>query len=278
MITRKELQYVDKWASKTPMPGYEYSWNVLNEIEKCYKIFMENYSGKEYNITFSNGEEIEFKILDSNLCHMLGIDVQNIRGAYFDTYRKDILGTLKSDMTSFELLELIIENKEKVAQADNDSRNRAKAINYFKSSIKSQIFRKIINLQNFNFGAINFFGDKKEVDYEKEKTLFIQSGEQLVPYFMMGIRKNNLDEYYIVTTLLSPSNPKEFFEDQEVIIPTQIIISNDDDLSKIVATPEEKISMITMYQNIVNEYGISNNLNIFGDYLASLNETVRTRH
>ena len=39
IITAKELQYVDLWASKIPMPGIEYSSNVMKEIEECYHIY-----------------------------------------------------------------------------------------------------------------------------------------------------------------------------------------------------------------------------------------------
>ena len=39
MITSKELQYVDSWATKIPMPGYEYSIKVLNELKKCVNQF-----------------------------------------------------------------------------------------------------------------------------------------------------------------------------------------------------------------------------------------------
>ena len=46
---------------------------------------------KEYNIIFSNSGEIDFQILSKNLCHLLGIDFQNIKGEYFEEYRKNVL-------------------------------------------------------------------------------------------------------------------------------------------------------------------------------------------
>lgn len=104
MITSKELQYVDAWASKVPMPGYDYSIKVLNDLKDCFNKFNEKYRNKEYNIIFSNGEEIKFEILDKNLCHMLGIDFSNIRGDYFDNYRLNVLGTNSQNLSSYELL------------------------------------------------------------------------------------------------------------------------------------------------------------------------------
>ena len=34
MITTKELQYVEAWATKIPMPGIEYSISVLKEMKE----------------------------------------------------------------------------------------------------------------------------------------------------------------------------------------------------------------------------------------------------
>lgn len=136
MITTKELQYVDTWAAKTPMPGIEYSLETLEYIKKCVELFNEKYKNKEYNIIFSNGDEIELEILDKNLCHMLGIDYNNIKNEYFSMYRKKVFGTSNDNFTSYNLLELIINNAEKVAEMDNNPHNKAKAINYYKSRIK----------------------------------------------------------------------------------------------------------------------------------------------
>ena len=39
MITSKELQYVNSWTKKTPMPGVEYSAKVMEEMKTCYELF-----------------------------------------------------------------------------------------------------------------------------------------------------------------------------------------------------------------------------------------------
>ena len=41
MLTMKELQYVDLWANKTPMPGYDYSLDILKKMKKCYELYNE---------------------------------------------------------------------------------------------------------------------------------------------------------------------------------------------------------------------------------------------
>ena len=278
MITSKELQYVDNWASKIPMPGYDYSIKVLNELKECVNRFNSKYREKEYNINLSNGEEITFQILDKNLCHMLGIDYNNIKGEYFENYRSTVLGTNCQNLSSYELLELILENAEKVAEYDNDRRYKEKAINYYKSGIKSEIFNKLSDFEQFNFGAINYNPGDGKYDYENQKLFFIPSNESVCPYFMMGIKKDTVDCNYFVSTLLAPQEPKQYFDNQEVIIPTQILISDNADLKKLQATADEKIKLLTMYKNIIHEYKLPNKINIYGDYEAMLNEISNSKY
>ncbi len=275
MISKKELQYVELWANKIPMPGEEYSLAVLDDIEKCYKLYQEKYKDKEYTFLFSNAEEIAFEILSKNLCHMLGIDYKNISGEYFEDYREEVLGTL-ARLTSYELLEAILANKEKVAQADNDPRNKAKAINYYKSAIKTAIFTRFSDFEKFNFAGVNY-EDDTELEKTDQKLLFVPSNESLFPYFFMGIQKDELSDKYFVKTLFAPENPREYFNMQEAFIPTQIIVDTQDALIKKCATPEEKLHLLTMYKNIINVYNLANRMNISADYEATLNDIANAR-
>lgn len=273
MITHKELQYVDVWANKIPMPGVENSIKVLNSIKKCLETWQKAYSDKDYNIIFSNGEEINFKIFNKNLCHMFGIDYKNIKGLYFDECRKDVFGTSATDFSSFDLLNMIVENIEKVAESDNDEYNRAKLVNYYKSAIKCEIFNKFSDFSKFNYVVIN--GDKDDI--EDKKLLFVPSNEPICPYFSMGLIKNknsisNENQYYAVNTLLAMSEPKNFFDGKEVIIPTQMLIFDDKNLTKVSASADEKIRLLTMYKNIVEKYNIDSNINIYSDYESILND------
>lgn len=276
MITNKELQYVDSWATKIPMPGVEYSLKVLNSIKDCLQTWKEKYSDKDYNIIFSNGEEINFKIFNYNLCHMFGIDYKNIRGEYFDKCRRELFGSSSPDFTSYELLTMIIDNMEKVAESDNDASNRVKFINYYKSAIKCEIFNKFSNFERFNYAVIN--SDK--ADTEDKKLLFVPSNEPICPYFSMGLIKNTTNpnnssdenQYYAVNTLLAMSDPQKFFDGKEVIIPTQMIIFDDKNLKKVIASADEKIKLLTMYKSIVEKYKIDSSINIYSDYETILND------
>ena len=46
-ITNKELQFIDLWASKIPMPGEEYCLSVMEDIKECYETYKEKYQNKE---------------------------------------------------------------------------------------------------------------------------------------------------------------------------------------------------------------------------------------
>lgn len=278
IITSRELDYVTQFANKIPMPGEEYSMQVITQMKECYKIYKQKYLNKEYSLIFSNGEEINFEILASNLCHMLGIDYKKIKGEYFDNYRREHLGITTSSFTSFELLESILEHADEVIKLDNEPSNRAKIINYYKSQIKCSIFHKLSDFENFDFGAINYDPNDGKHEYDKQKLLFVPSNEAVCPYFFMGIRISNPEDEaslqkYIVSTLMAPKQDttKSFFENQEVIIPTQILVSDDDRFIKNTATASDKIRLLTMYKAIINEYGIPNKLNISGDYESMLN-------
>ena len=280
MITSKELQYVEHWASKIPMPGVDYSTKVLNELKECYDIYNEIYKDKEYNFIFSNGEEIEFEILTKNLCHMLGIDFPNIKCDFFEPFRKKVLGIKTNSFSSYELLEMIIDKADKIIENDNDVNSKQKAINYYKTGIKCGIFKKLSNFDKFNFAAINYNAGGEKAQTENKKYFFVPSNEAVCPYFMIGVQideermitvDNDMPKYF-VNTLLAPKNPKTFFENQEVVIPTQILVSDNDKMNRMVATPTEKIQLLTMYKSIINAYNIPNKMNIYGDYENMLNE------
>ena len=171
------------------------------------------------------------------------------------------------------MLELIIENAQRVAEMDNDPRNRMKAINYYKSRIKCEIFDKLCDFSSFNYGAINSFSDSEHSG--KHKTLFIPSNEPICPYFMMLIRLDEDEKIYVPVSTIAPQDPKRYFEGQEVIIPTQMLITDEERLFKISATASEKIKLLTLYKSIINKYQIPNNINIYGDYESMLNDMER---
>lgn len=277
MISKKELSYVNAWPNRTPYPGDEYASEVLEQLKECLELFEQEYLNQVYNVSFTNNEEIEFQILDKNLCHILGVDYKNLSGDYFDDYRESVLN-IKPGMIfgSYDLLNIIVSNLEKVFKYD--AINKAnKAINYYRVAVKCAIFKKLADLSAFNYGCINF---NKAVYNElypnlpfgsnSTRLLYTDSDEIISPLFMMGLKQPENSELYIVETLFSPEQAERFFNKQEVIIPTQIITDNNGILEKKLATPSEKIKLLKSYQSLIIANKFPNMINIYGDYYSML--------
>ena len=266
MISSKELKYVGNFAIQIPMPGEEYSKQVMERIKKCVELYEKKLKRKEYTIMFSNNEEISLEIQEIGLCHMLGIDYKAIKSDLYKKYRKQVLNMNTTNFDSYDVLNAILENSDKVVELDNDKQNEYKILNYYKSQIKTEIFEKI-DLERINFGAINI--------NESEKTIYFESNEPLCPYFTIGIiapeLKTDIPQRYIIRTLQAPTKIKEMFEDKETTIPTQVLTSDENSLKRIIASPEEKIRLLKMYKNIIKTYNIPYKLNTNGDYETILN-------
>lgn len=304
MISKKELSYIGGWANRVPYPGDDYAEEAMEKLKIAEKLFREIYMNNKYNITLSNNEEIELEIKTKNLAHMLGIDYKNLSKDLFNDFRRDVLDLDSTEqLNSYILLQRIIENSNKVINFDKTS-EYLKILNYYKLSVKSDIFSKLGNLADFNFGCINFNKDEYlknsgENRYSPNSTkyLYIPSEEPVAPYFMMGIlqpqdyqtltvgeevikEKDFFDENeiiitnkpYIVETSLAPDNIKPFFQNQEVVIPTQILKDTNKELTKITATPSQKKTLLKEYRSIITEYNLNNRINIYSDYLSMLSQ------
>lgn len=293
MISKKELGYISGWANKVPYPGDDYAEEAMDKLKNAEKLFRDIYANNKYNITLSNNEEIELEIKDKNLAHMLGIDFKNLSQDLFEDFRKNTLGISPDEyLSSYLLLQKIIENSDKVINYDKTSEH-LKILNYYKVSVKSDILSKLGNLADFNFGCINF--DKNEflknanVCYHNSnstKYLYVPSEEPVSPYFLMGILMNknnyqNEDPYdeselvtnnnpYIIETSIAPIGVKAYFQNQEVVIPTQILKDSNKKLTKINASASQKKALLKEYHSIITEYGLNNRINIYSDYLSML--------
>lgn len=288
MISINELKYVNMWVSKCPYPGIDYATLATDKLKQALEDFKNYYLNKKYSLFLSNGEQLDFEILEKNLCHMLGVDYKNLSGDYFKDFRINILGT-NASLKSYELLNLLVDKIDKVLEYDEY--HGGKVLNYYRIMIKNSIFEKLSDFGQFNFSVLNFDKNKytKYASFSSNKFLCVQSNEIISPYFMMGILQemkdnSNEDEYdeinlkpYTVETLFAPTNANEFFKDQEVVIPTQIEINSGDKLIKKIATSKEKLALLNQYKLLINQYGLPNKLNISGDYEAILAEDCSRR-
>lgn len=292
MITKKELNYVGLWAKSVPYPGDTYAEETMEKLRKAEQLFRNIYENNTYNITFSNNDEIEFEIQARNLAHIFGIDYKNLCSDFFIRTITNLLDIpTDKPFNSYIMLQKIIENSDKIINFDKTNENM-RIMNYYKTSIKCDIFSKLGDLTQFNFGCINFNRDEFEENTEtycrsnSTKYLYVPSDEPVSPYFLIGIlpdQKLNYEELtdydyqdnnniYIIETTVAPNDTKSFFKNQEVIIPTQILKDTNRELVRITATPTQKKALLKEYRSIISTYGLDNRINIYSDYLSMLSQ------
>lgn len=301
MITRKELGYVGLWPKSVPYPGDIYAEETMEKLKQADQLFKNIYENNAYNITFSNNDEIELEIQARNLSHILGINYRHLYSEYMKEFVCNLLDIdSEKPLNSYLLLQKIIENSDKVINSDktNDS---MRIMNYYKTSVKCDIFSKLGDITKFNFACINF--DRNEFDknapYEcksnSTKYLYIPSDEPVAPYFLMGIlphnpnnpnnpnyQNNNVQEdedytemrnrKYVIETSVAPEEVEYYFQNQEVVIPTQILKDSNKILERTTATPEQKMKLLKEYRSIITTYELSNRINIYSDYLSLLSQ------
>ena len=280
MISRQELQYVSDFARKTPYPGDDYAYEVINRLSRALLIFKKKYDGKKYSLILSNGEEICFEIKNKNLAHLLGIDFKWISTSeYMKPLLYSVLGFNENEsFNAYSILTRIVENGDKVIA--NDEVNFNKFLNYYKVMIKTSCFETLSDFNEFNFGVVNFdktifensFGNKFLPS--SNKFVFSQNDEALIPYCMMGLTSDNGEETMIPETILAPTNFPDYLYNQELLLPIQLLINDEENLTKLVATPEEKIRMLNLYKSIITTYNTGSYINIFNDYETILRDDV----
>ena len=216
MISKAELQYVNNNAKSAPFPGVDYARMVINRLMVALSIYEDKYRNKNYSLILSNGEEIQFSILPKNLCHMLGIDYKSITSEYMTSTRESVLNLTSSTyLSSYEILSRIISNREEVIANDSQYGNN-KLLNYYKILVKSSVFSKLSNFTSFNFGCINFDKETYNAHTGKcfnpmsTKFLFTSSDEALIPYFMIGMTKDNGGDLYVPETLFATPDYIDF--------------------------------------------------------------------
>ena len=91
---------------------------------------------------------------------------------------------------------------------------------------------------------------------------------------MMGILYDEIDKIYIPETLFAPTDFQNFFINQELLLPIQILTDDSKTLTKLEASNEDKINLLNMYKFIINSYQTSSFINIFNDYETMLREKI----
>ena len=281
MISNKEIDYVGDYPRKVPYPGDDYATEAMEKLALAHDIFKKKYDGKKYSLILSNGEEINMEIQRKQLAHLLGVDHKGmIQSDYMKQLIYSILGFQEGDkIDAYSLLSRIIDNGDAVIK--NDKTNYNKFLNYYRLVIKTSCFEKFSDFTDFNFGVINFNKDLFHASTNKSfapnstKLLFSQNDEALIPYCMMGLVNDSYQKNIMVPeTLIAPTDFENFLINQELLLPIQMLINDEENLSKNIATSEEKIRMLNLYKSLIQMYNTGSYINIFNDYESVLRETV----
>lgn len=259
-MRKDEVRYIDSFTRRVPYPGREYGEEVLDILEDCYN----TYKNKNYKIEFSNNKTIDLYIWAKNICHLLGIDYKNLSGEYFEQFRKKYLG-LKGKYNSVDLIDSIIENRDKILTFDYNRGNMC-PINYYKVEAKCLAYKAFSDLTKFDYGCIDFnnskYNSREERKFTGDEAKYLYSkGDEVFPFYILGMRKcNNRDNApagsYFVDTFLAAHTPKSFFDNQEIVLPFEVTSNG----KKSEITREELIKLLTDYKNLIEEYNIPNRM------------------
>ena len=280
MISNVELQYVQSTSKNVPYPGDEYARKVINKLSEANDIFKKKYEGKQYSLILSNGEEIHFEVKDRNLSHLLGIDFKSFTSDYMIDHVKKLLGFSQDErMSSYDALKRIIDRADDVIKNDKNIHESKKILNYYKLMIKCSSFSRLSDFEDFNCGFINFDKDiyinqaSTFFQPNSNKFIFTESDEALTPYCMMGLIPDNGSSILVPETLISPTGYQDFFNNQELLLPVQILINDDNELTKYVAKASDKVKLLNLYKSILNEHRMKAYINIFNDYESIIRES-----
>ena len=212
---------------------------------------------------------------------MLGIAAKNICGSYGEETARKVLGIEHPSVVStYELLGKLIERTDDVLENERKE-GTFKMINFYKVMIKTAIFKKMTEFKDFDFGFINFDKDRYEkftsegVRNNSTKYIFMPSEEVLIPYFLVGFVKNNGGETYVPETVIAPEDFYNFLGYQELLLPLQVLIDDNKEFTKLVATPSEKLKLLQRYNELILRYKTYSKINIYNDYVAVLTEDAR---
>ncbi len=303
MASSPEYNYVSLWANRVPYPPLDYIEQAKKSFINAFNLYMNLCKGIKYNICFSNSTEIDLEIAEQNIAHMLGIECSNIKGPFHDDFRSKVLGiNVGYNISTFNLLKKIIDNFDKIVEYETTGEQK-KVLNYYRIFIKSCIFEKILNLSDYNYLCIDFNKDEYiknsglPCNFNSTMFLAVESEEACRPYYLMGILPdsnkiekdlsqnwntdndeiitNGQNISYVVETLIAPKNPKDFLNNQEVVIPTNLVYDKFGRLNRIDASAEQKLRLLKMYRSALEKYRIeSSRVDLSGDYALLLSREI----
>ncbi len=288
-------KYLSMDPSHIPFIGQENAKNILLNMQNSLALYDKYLKNKNFDLYFSNGQEMSFCIMERCLAHLFGIDTKYILSEPgTNKFKHDILELGNETIDSLTLIESLLNNMDRVVEYEsnflNDSTsNMKRALNFYKMDVKLKFFDQISHIKDMEFGCINIkSNDKNHIktgsynDKNEKSTckyFYFPSHDNNLPYYIMRILQT-IDENkstYIPISLLYPADYFKYFNSQEIIIPTKMAISEEDIYTIIKNSDEGKLKMIEDYNKLLlNSKIFDVTMNLYNDYQESLIERIRS--
>ena len=270
MISSKEMKYVNA-KNEVPYPGDNYSKDALLELKNALYLYEAYYKDREYDVVFSNGENLEFSIPEKNLSHIVGLNYNVFKD---NNIAEKICGN--NDIASYELIKLILENENDILKLNET--NNYSLINFYRLKSRSEVFTKFSNFTDFNFGCIFFDEDigKKNgysTNMKSKKYLFTESDDPGYDHYMLAIAYNEQFNNPYVESLFLNKYSSEMFKEQEIAMPTLISTTTPKSYEKKEATSSQKLKLIKSFVELEKKYGAK--FSFYNDYVSLLAEQAR---
>lgn len=252
MLTKKELELVNL-KMNAPYPGDDYSLETLKLVRDSLQQYKDYYKDREYEMTFSNGKIVEFKIIDSNIAHMLGFRKEIINS------NREIADMLNDSSMSktYKLLDLIANNPDEFIRINKESNNEL--FNFYRINVRNKVFQRFSNFYDLDFGCIHFNNDiVDECDKTTMKSrnlLFTESNEILAPYYMVGLADDGHGKNYI-ETLFPNLYSNKMFKNQTITYPISLSVTTPKDFKQIETSSKQKLDLFKKMKNSLKEYDI----------------------
>ena len=143
---------------------------------------------------------------------------------------------------------------------------------------KTTCFLKLSEYNSFDFGILNF----NKYIYENiidncfapnaTKYIFSKSGENFVPFYMLGFKYDEDNNIMVPETIIAPYNVSDFFYQQELLLPLELSISDEYKTKKIVPTNEEMIRIMNFYKSLIDDYETDVYINGLKEILPNLKQ------
>jgi hypothetical protein len=252
MLSNQELKYFVK-KKNFPYPGEDYCKKTFEEVKRAVELYKEEFYGRVYQVTLSDDSSFTFMFWEKSLAHILGINYETMVALGVD---KVLYGDNRK-VTTFEFLNDLVNDIDNIVEY---TKNNDK-INFYKIKVKTHIFNKFIGLHNLEFGCLNFNRDKAALNgistqIRSDKILFIESVEDRIQFYMLGIAERKAGDRY-TETLLAFEQPYRLMAKQEILMPVKISVRYGENFIGCCYEEIELMQIEKRLQQISNDYGCS---------------------